>query len=214
MGIQHAKNLLALAGFEQSLSALDIGTGLGRTMAALTKAGFDTYGLEASETFRRMAIDRVGIPEARLQHSSVEDAIWSDESFHFINFGAVLEHFYDPALCLQRAMQWLKPGGVIHIEVPSSNYLIHSCINIFYKLIGTSYVANLSPMHNPYHLYEFTPKSFARLGERLGFVVAQSSFHPASGRFVPWPLYPVLYRLMMATDTGMQLTVWLRKLAT
>lgn len=180
-------------------------------MRALERAGFEAWGLEPSPTFRQMAIERTVISPDRLQLSSVEDANWPAEHFHYITFGAVLEHLYNPALCLMRAMTWLRPGGIIHVEVPSSDYLLHHLLNGYYRLIGTSFIANLSPMHSPYHLYEFTPRSFNFLGQRYGFEVAEHSYHPASSRFVPRSLYPFFYHLMKATNSGMQLTVYLRK---
>lgn len=211
--ISTAKRLLSQSEFGMTfpLKALDVGAAIGKGMIALEREGFTAWGLEPSPTFRRMAIDRMGIHPDRLQLSSVEKAQWPEDHFHYITFGAVLEHLYSPALCLEKALSWLKPGGVIHAEVPSSDYLLHRLLNGYYRLIGTSFVANLSPMHSPYHLYEFTPQSFEVLGERLGFKLAEHSYHPASGRFVPRSLYPFFFRWMKATKTGMQLTVWLRK---
>lgn len=211
--ISCAKGLIndSLSSGVKALRALDIGAGIGKGMAALQRAEFEAWGLEPSPTFRRMAIDRLGIQPERLQLSSIEDAQWPLDHFHYITFGAVLEHLYDPAQSLSRALSWLRPGGVIHAEVPSSDYLLHRLLNGFYGLIGTSFVSNLSPMHAPYHLYEFTPRSFEALGRRLDFTLAEHSYHPASGRFVPRPLYPFFFRWMKATKSGMQLTVWLRK---
>lgn len=211
--ILQACHLLASSSFanDSPLKALDIGAAIGKGMIAMQRAGFEAWGIEPSPTFRHMAIERNGIPSDRLQLSTIEAAEWPQDHFHYITFGAVLEHLYNPALCLERALMWLRPGGVIHAEVPSSDYLLHQLLNVYYRLIGTSFVANLSPMHSPFHLYEFTPKSFRSLGHRLGFTLAEHSFHPASGRFVPRPLYPFFYRYMNHTDTGMQLTVWLRK---
>lgn len=200
-----------LDAFASPLKALDIGAAIGKGMRAMAMAGFDVWGLEPSPTFRQKAIERLAIPADRLQLAAVEDACWPANHFDYITFGAVLEHLYDPALCLERALHWLKPGGVIHAEVPSSDYLLHRLLNGYYRLLGTSFVANLSPMHSPYHLYEFTPQSFTALGHKLGFVLELHSWHPASGRFVPRAIYPLLYRWMKATNSGMQLTVWLRK---
>ena len=86
----------------------------------------------------------------------------TDNSFDFITFGAVLEHLYDPAFALDRAMKWLKPGGIIQAEVPSADHLMSKLLNFYFKLRGTNYVTHISPMHSPFHLYEFTPRSFAR----------------------------------------------------
>ena len=158
-----------------------------------------------------MASESTGIASDQIQLSSIEEAHWPEDHFYFITFGAVLEHLHDPALCNERALSWLKPGGVIHAEVPSSDFLPCRLLNSFYRLIGTSYLANCSPMHTPYHLYEFRPQGCESLGSRLGFRLDEYSYRQASARFVPHFLYPLFFRWMMATHTGMQLNVWLRK---
>src|SRR5205085_2091982 len=79
--------------------------------------------------------------------------------FDFITFGAVLEHLYHPAACLEKALQWLKPEGILQVEVPSSKHLVSKLINIYFTLIGTNFVTNISPMHAPFHMYEFSLKS-------------------------------------------------------
>ena len=126
----------------------------------MNSAGFDTYGLEPSETFREMAISKMKIDDEKLKLGGVEDLDYPKESFDFITFGAVLEHLYHPAENLKKATEWLKPGGIIHAEIPSSNWLISKLLNLYYSLKGTNYVSNLSPMHVPFHLYEFSEKSF------------------------------------------------------
>lgn len=75
-----------------SCSALDIGAGTGNAMIALGRAGFDVHGIEPSPSFRRAAIDRMGVPEQRLQLASIEGTDFPDDSFDFINFAAVVEH--------------------------------------------------------------------------------------------------------------------------
>src|SRR5206468_2481748 len=113
-----------------------------------------------SEPFYERAIQNV--PPDRVQMATVEEAEFAPESFDFITFGAVLEHLYSPRQALDRAMGWLKPGGIIHAEVPSADYFIAKLFNAYFRLRGTNFVTHLSPMHAPFHLYEFTPKSFQR----------------------------------------------------
>ncbi len=192
--------------------ALDVGAGIGKAMIAMERAGFDVWGIEPSAPFRDRAVSMLGIATDRLQLAGIADANFPPGVFDFINFGAVLEHLPDPAYSIDKALMWLRPGGLIHIEVPSSNYLIHNFLNILYRLMGTNFVGNLSPMHPPYHLYEFDLRSFRSHGNRAGYRVEEWHFEPASGRFVPRAIYPLLYRWMQKTGTGMQLTVWLRKL--
>src|SRR5262245_17526412 len=55
------------------LKALDIGAGLGKCMRALSDAGFDAYGIEASETFYETAIGSYGISAAKLRRARLEE---------------------------------------------------------------------------------------------------------------------------------------------
>ena len=68
----------------------------------------------------------------------------------------MLEHLQDPAAALTRALGWLAPSGLIHVEVPSAKWLLGRLLNLATRGLGMDYVTNLSPMHPPYHLYEFT----------------------------------------------------------
>jgi 2-polyprenyl-3-methyl-5-hydroxy-6-metoxy-1,4-benzoquinol methylase len=185
--------------FMPGMTALDIGAGLGMGMRSLTFAGFDTWGLEPSEPFFEKA--KQNVDPARLALSTVEEADYPPASFDFITFGAVLEHLYSPRAALDRAFHWLKPGGIIHAEVPSSRWLVSKLVNAYYRLCMTNLVTNLSPMHSPYHLYEFGLRSFKR------YEVARHEIEVCS---IPhFPLKPVLRWIMGRTGTGMQLTVYL-----
>jgi SAM-dependent methyltransferase len=173
-------------------------------MKSLAAAGFDTWGFEPSEPFRDYALAQ-GIDSERLQLVPIETADYAPESFNFITFGAVLEHLFDPRTSLQKAMHWLKPGGIIQVEVPSSNWLIPKLVNAYFRLRGTNYVTNVSPMHSPFHLYEFTLRSFR------DFEVAESRIDVCQVVHSPRVFRPTLRRIMEYTGTGMQLTVYLRK---
>jgi SAM-dependent methyltransferase len=187
--------------------ALDIGAGLGQTMAALDRDGFEAFGFEPSAPFRDRAIER-GIDPERLKLGAVEDAEYEPGSFDLVSFGAVLEHVHNPAAALERALAWLSPGGLMFVEVPSARWLMGRLLNATYRARGLDYVTNLSPMHPPYHLYEFTRRSFAEHGRHAGYVVRECDILPCE-TFLPPRLQPIAQRVMAATDTGMQLRVWL-----
>jgi SAM-dependent methyltransferase len=190
---------------------LDVGAGLGKAMKAMSSAGFDTYGFEPSAAFRAAAIKRSGIDEGRLALAAVEDAAYPEGYFDFISFGAVLEHLHSPSAALERALGWLKPGGIIQAEVPSSRWLIARLVNRYYRLRGTDFVTNISPMHVPFHLYEFGLASFEKHGCRTGYEVAEHRFMVCSIPHVPGALQAPLRWWMNLTDTGMQLSVYLKK---
>lgn len=190
--------------------ALDVGAGVGRAMVSLERAGFDVFGLEPSAPFREVAIDRNGVPGDRLSLASVEEADYADEAFDFVTFGAVVEHLLDPAACLERALRWTRPGGLIHLEVPSSDWLMARMLDLVYRMQGLDYTTHLSPMHSPFHLYEFTMVSFERHAERAGYEIA-SHRRFVGNPYVPAWLRRPLIKMMKRRGTGMQLEVWLRR---
>ena len=202
--------LSKLIKIDNGTKALDIGAGIGKCMAAMNNAGIDSYGFEPSEPFYERALSKMKINPDRLKVASIETAEYENNFFDFITFGAVLEHLYDPSESIAKALQWLKPGGIIHIQVPSSDWLINKIANFYYKIAGTDYVANISPMHTPYHLYEFSVKSFAENAKRHNYEIAQVEYWVAS-TYMPKIISGVLFNIMKWTKSGMQLEIWLRK---
>jgi SAM-dependent methyltransferase len=206
--IETAKRLLD---FAPGMKALDVGVGVGLAMTSLNRAGFDSWGIEPSEPFREKAIAMLGLDPGRIQLAPMEKADLPSASFDFITFGAVLEHLYSPSLALERALHWLRPGGIIQLEVPSADHFVARLINLFFRLRGTNFVTHLSPMHPPFHLYEFTLETFRRNAARLGYEIAHHDYRVCTIFHLPKMLHPVLRWWMDRTDTGMQLTVYLRK---
>jgi SAM-dependent methyltransferase len=189
--------------------ALDIGVGMGKAMASLAHAGFEAYGIEPSSSFREFAIGQTELPADRIKLASVEEADFADNTFDFVTFGAVLEHLPQPAEALRKAVRWTRPGGLIHVEVPSSDWLMARLVDAAYRAQGLDYTCHLSPLHVPYHLYEFTAKSFDSFAAQTGCQVAYRRLFVGE-TYAPRWLDPLLKRVMEATQTGMQLEVWLR----
>lgn len=204
------KRLKSLIDFKVGMKSLDIGAGLGKAMIVLEKTGFDTYGFEPSKQFYERAISKMGISPEKLKLGTIEEIEYPENTFDFISFGAVLEHLYEPSNSILKALKWLNTNGVIHIEVPSSDWLINKIINLFYRINRTDYVGNISPMHEPYHLYEFGLKSFLEHAKQHGYELAFSEYYVCQ-TFMPKLADYILKPYMKKTDTGMQLCVWLRK---
>jgi 2-polyprenyl-3-methyl-5-hydroxy-6-metoxy-1,4-benzoquinol methylase len=199
-----------LIGKTRELVALDIGAGIGKAMIAMQRAGFEVWGIEPSVSFYEYAINKTGVRSDRLVLASAETASFPGAFFDFISFGAVLEHLYDPSQAIIRALNWLKPGGIIYADVPSSQWLISRIANYYYRLMGTDYVANLSPMHPPFHLYEFSVDSFRRHGGAHGYEIALCEYFICQ-TYMPKVLDKLLHTIMDMTKSGMQISVWMRK---
>jgi ubiquinone/menaquinone biosynthesis C-methylase UbiE len=204
------KQLKKLIKFEEGMKSLDIGAGLGKQMIALSNAGFDTYGFEPSKPFFERAISQMNISEQKLKFGMIENVDYPEAHFDFISFGAVLEHLYDPSDSIKKAMLWLKPKGIIHIEVPSSDWLINKIINLYYKLRLSDYVGNISPMHEPFHLHEFSLDSFKLHAKNNNYEIAFHEYYVCE-TYMPKLADYILKPYMKMTNTGMQLTVWLQK---
>ncbi len=190
--------------------SLDIGAGIGKHMLQMQDLGIDAYGIEPSKTFIKKAFELTGIKEDRLLCTTIEDAEFANDFFDFINLGAVLEHLPKPSVALAKTVQWLKPSGKIYIEVPHANWFVGRLINASYKVRGLDYVTNLSPQHPPYHLFEFTKKSF-ELNTRINNYRILSISYFVCKTFLP-PIFDYsLKSLMKKTNTGMELSVWLGK---
>ena len=209
---RHLNKCKTLLGFYPGMKALDVGVGVGNGFAALKQAGFDTWAIEPSPSFRKKALELTQADEERIQLSSIEEADFPDEHFDFVSLSGVFEHLYDPAANLRRCMKFLKPGGIWYAEVPSSNWLIARLINRYYKLVGTSFTTNLSPMHIPFHIHEFTHRTFVKNSEigRL-YEVCSYEYEVCPVRHFPKVLHPAVNKLMEKTGTGLQLHIWLRK---
>lgn len=191
-------------------TSLDIGAGIGKHMITMRALGIDAYGIEPSQTFYNKALEYTGFPQNRLFHKSLEDADFKDDFFDYINFDVVLEHLYNPSDALFKATKWLKPGGRIQIEVPNSKWLIAKILNLSYKIRGMDYITNLSPMHQPFHLFEFTHKSF-EMNSRINNYSIKSYRYIVCKTFLPKIFDPILKPIMKWTNTGMQLSIWLEK---
>jgi 2-polyprenyl-3-methyl-5-hydroxy-6-metoxy-1,4-benzoquinol methylase len=195
----------------EGLKVLDIGAGIGNAMKAMMETGFEVYGIEPSEPFYKMAIKRNGIDPEKLKLGMIENVDYEKNYFDFLTFGSVLEHLYHPAASIEKAMNWLKPGGLMQFEVPSAKYLMTKLINTYYSLIGTNYTTHISPMTTPFHLYDFTIDSFVKLGDRLGFEVIAKEFEVCEILNFPRFTHPFFKKIMKTTNTGMQLMIWLKK---
>ncbi|MDC3184428.1 hypothetical protein OA964_02195, partial [Pelagibacteraceae bacterium] len=114
---------------------------------------------------------------------------------------------------LKDSLKKLEKGGIIHIEVPHSNWLLSKFINFFKKLTLQSNVTNLSPMHPPYHYYEFSKKSFEINSKIMGYKILYYYIRVSDIEFkIPNFLKLLIKKLMNYTKTGKQLVIFLKKL--
>lgn len=205
-------SLSELLEFRPGMKMVDVGAGAGMHMIGFEKAGWEAWGIEPSPSFVRFGVDRLGIDPARLLQQQVESNTLPMDTFDLVSFGAVLEHLPSPAKALEAACRILKPGGIVLADIPSSRFLMSRLINLFYRLNGTPYVTNVSPLHPPFHLYEFSHRSFEKNGDRVGYKVAKHEYWVTTLYNVPKKVEPIVRHLLTKTGLGDGLRVYLKKL--
>lgn len=100
-----------------NINLLDFGMGWGAWLSTANKLGFQSYGIELSES-------RI----AHARKSGIEVIDWKQAEnmkFDCINTEQVFEHIPNPLETLKNLKSLLKSGGLIKISVPTANDIEH-----------------------------------------------------------------------------------------
>ena len=191
---------------------LDIGCGNGYLLNKLNNKNFDVYGIEPVKKYFDICIKEFPYLKNKVENIDIENYN-KKINFDIISFNSVLEHLIDPKEQLRSSLDKLEKGGIIHIEVPHSNWLLSKLINFFKRLTLQNNVTNLSPMHPPYHYYEFSKKSFEVNSKIMGYKILYYYIRVSDIELkIPNYLKLFLKTLMKYTNTGKQLIIFLEKL--
>ena len=95
---------------------LDIGCGRGITLFQMKEAGWETFGVELSETAATHARALLG---DSVQVGDVLTAPWARASFDVVILWHVLEHLPDPVSVVARCRELLRPDGLLVVAVPN-----------------------------------------------------------------------------------------------
>lgn len=136
---------------------LDVGCALGFLLDEVQKIGFKAYGLDISE-FAVQYCKARSSADVRRGWSIFE--AYGGKQFDYISLFDILEHSRDPAMLLVEAVNALKPGGVLLLEIwdPFSNIS---------RFLGKRWHA-IAP---PDHLYYFPSKCVVDFLKRRNMMV-------------------------------------------
>jgi 2-polyprenyl-3-methyl-5-hydroxy-6-metoxy-1,4-benzoquinol methylase len=109
---------------------LDCGAGGGEFTYLLSRSGFRASGVEPNDGYREHACRQYGVD---LRPGTVDTADFGAGEFDVITLFHALEHFRDPAGGLRRIAGWLKPGGLLYVEVPNALTLVSSPTNLYHR---------------------------------------------------------------------------------
>ncbi len=143
---------------------LELGSAGGWLLARARERGWDVQGVElsaaAAERARALglAVFQGDLPAAGLPAAS----------FDLAYMGDVLEHVPDCRAVLGEVVRVLRPGGHLYLRGPvTTNSLARRLALGLYGVAGRTIVLR----EPPYHLWEFTPASLARLFRAVGLEV-------------------------------------------
>jgi SAM-dependent methyltransferase len=177
--------------FKKRGRVLDIGCGYGYFLAACREKGYQVHGLDFSDWAVRHARERLGLDITVGPMDQVDLAV---QSFDVVAMWHCLEHTPDPAAALRQIRRWLKPDGLLVVDVPNRQGT--DARKTWDDWVGWSL---------PYHLYHFTPDSLTRLLDQQGFTVIRSkNYHSESVKAAlrPIPVLGLFARLVAKMYSG------------
>lgn len=139
--------------------ALDVGAGGGEFAYLLHKAGYNVTGIEPNAGYGTYAGSTYAID---IRRATLQDVTFAPATFDLITLHHVLEHLPEPATALAVLHEWLKPGGLLIVEVPSALSWFHAPRRRFHAA----------------HVHTFNPWGMEDLARAAGYTVESSLLTP------------------------------------
>ncbi len=133
---------------------LDVGCGNGYFLKWMKEHGWETYGVEISNSACQIA-EKNGIT---VFNGELRGARYPSNYFDVVTMNQVLEHVYSPRAYFREIKRILKPNGLLIACVPNFN-------SFESHLFGSNWLA----LEVPRHLYFFTPQTLTALAQSEGF---------------------------------------------
>ncbi len=93
---------------------LEVGCASGDNLKPFLEAGWAVSAIEPNPRLATLAAEK-GI---EVHVGSVDSAHWQSETFDVVLLNHVLEHVYNPRETLEKCAYWLRPQGMLYLEVP------------------------------------------------------------------------------------------------
>ena len=146
----------------EPLTILDVGSGGGEFSYLLHVLGHDVKGIEPNKGYAEYSIREYGL---NVQVGFIQDVILPEAGFDLITIWHVLEHTENPCAVLSKLHTFLKPQGVLVIEVPNIEAICQSPKNTFHEA----------------HIFNFNAVTLQKLAEKAGFAQMEHSISADGG---------------------------------
>ena len=167
------------AEYEKRLSTpvrrlLEIGPGAGPFAQAWLDRGVKWLGIEIDPVMAKGLRDR-GWPVLEAEFTAVTDEQFGqaggEARFDVISASAVFEHVAQPHVFVARAFELLRPGGLLHLDLPNDEALTA----VFRRAFSRTDFGFLQP---PHHLLAWRDETLVRVLAEGGFKQVESFIRP------------------------------------
>lgn len=145
---------LILKHSENPKSILDIGAANGLFLSLAKERGLEITGIELSEAASKKAKEKYGF----VFHNVKMEDFNPCRQFDIVHLNHVLEHLVDPHKAVEAIHKFLRPGGIVYIEVPMQ-------LNVYdrlkYRILRRGWVFDsINSIHHPIF---YSPNTLCRL---------------------------------------------------
>lgn len=130
---------------------LDVGASSGEFTYVMGRWGFAARGIEPNMGYAAFARRTYG---AMVETGGIDDVSITPGSLDLVTLAHVVEHLADPWGALRRVHGWLRPQGLLFVEVPNLSGVRKQAADTFHKA----------------HIWNFTPETLLLLAWQCGFV--------------------------------------------
>jgi 2-polyprenyl-3-methyl-5-hydroxy-6-metoxy-1,4-benzoquinol methylase len=128
--------LRKLARYASGRRLLDVGCGDGQLLRTAQSEGWDTFGIELSETAVRLCRER-GLPASQ---TDFFDPSLDRQRFDAIVMSELIEHVPAPARFLRRAEELLEEGGILYLTTPNFGSLARRMLGENWSVIHPEHI--------------------------------------------------------------------------
>jgi SAM-dependent methyltransferase len=207
------RRMAKLQKWSRGTTLLEVGCGAGDFLLAAHRAGWSVHAVEYNRTMVEALRDRFDLD---VKTGELAPGLWEEAGFDVVAFWNVLEHVNDPIRNLGLAARYLRPGGVVLMNIPTRDV----------PESGRWFGEYWALLDQPRHLNFFGRETLARacLGAGLRLEVFQTglleyawSYYASSWRYAGrsggGARRAVLFAALAALSPFLLPSMWFRSLA-
>lgn len=167
---RYASWLFRLRDFHPFATSLfDVGAGLGMFLRLAKDMGWQVSGVEPNQEAVAVLLEKYGI---QVENGFLESVI-AENRYDVVTMWDLLEHLAEPRMAIEKINQLLNDDGVLVVEVPARDSVIHALVKAAYKISFGMIKRPLFLVYGVHHLQYFSTDSISRLLNESGFDVLE-----------------------------------------